>query len=202
MKKSISLVTVFTLFATGCASITQTTEREVGYAIYQVTPGDGATATQIAQALQSALQKSTSRVHINRGIPSSPLPEVAPRFQVVNPFAGSNMAALAARSGADLRIPTCEGALVMATAESTGMAEYGEATSFSVCLWQYQRGYHIDIYTSFNKASGGFSPEVLGATLARKVIGDSSKFIPRTIENIVSSVEKTGSKVTLVEKYP
>lgn len=90
----------------------------------------------------------------------------------------------------------------MATAQNTGMSEYGEGSSFAACLWQYQGGYHIDIYTSFRRSSGGFNPEMLGAMLARKAVGDSSQFIPRTINDIVDGVEKTGSQVTIVEKYP
>jgi len=202
MTKSVVLAAALTLVATGCATTTPTVERETGYAIYQVTPEEGTTAAQIAQAVQAALQKNTSKVQVTRGIPPSPLPEVSPRFQIVNPFAGSNMAALVARSGADMQIPTCEGALVMATAQNTGMSEYGEGSSFTVCLWQYQAGYHIDIYTTFKRSSGGFSPEMLGAMLARKVVGDSSQFIPRTVNDIVENVERAGAQVTLVEKYP
>jgi hypothetical protein len=40
---------------------------------------------------------------------------------------------------------------------------------------------------------------VLGATLARTVVGDSSQFIPRTIAAMVDSVKATGAASTLVE---
>lgn len=199
--KTLLAVAVATL-VTGCASTTPTVERESAYAIYRVTPGPGVTASEVSQAIQTALQKNTGKVQINRGIPPSPLPETPSRFQVVNPFAGSGIGALAAQSGANMQIATCEGALVTATAQNTGMSDYGESTQFTTCLWQYQDGFHVDVYTSFSRASGGFSPDMLGAMLARQVVGDSGQFIPRTVNAIVSGIEGTGSQVTLVEKYP
>jgi hypothetical protein len=82
------------------------------------------------------------------------------------------------------------------------MAKYGEHTLFFLCVLPYQGGYNLDVYTKFSMASGGFSPETLGATLARNVVGDSSQFIPRTIASVVDSIKQTGATVNLVESYP
>lgn len=190
------------LILAGCASTTPTVERESAYAIYRVTPAEGVTPAQMSQAIQAALQRNTSEVKISRNIPPSPLPEVPPRFQLSNPFAGSGFAALAARGGANLQVATCEGSLMSAVAHDTSMSDYGEGTQFTTCLWQYQSGYHLDVFTSFTRSSGGSSASMLGATLARKVVGDSSQFIPRTINDIVAQLEATGSTVELVESYP
>jgi len=38
--------------------------------------------------------------------------------------------------------------------------------------------------------------------LAKSVIGNSSQFIPRTLESIVAELKATGSEVSLVEAYP
>ena len=202
MKHNIVLAAALAATVTGCATTTPTVERESAYVVYRVIPGPDVTPAQLSLAVQTALQKNTSRVQINRSIPPSPLPDVPPRFQVVNPFAGSGFAALAAQSGAHLQIASCEGALVTAIAQDTSMSDYGEGTTFTTCLWQYQDGYHLDIHTSFTRSSGGFSPDMLGAMLARKVVGDSSQFIPRTINDIVSGIESTRSQVSLVEQYP
>ncbi|AHK80609.1 hypothetical protein M911_04710 [Ectothiorhodospira haloalkaliphila] len=82
------------------------------------------------------------------------------------------------------------------------MNQYGENTTFFLCLQPYKAGYHIDIYVAFSKKSGAVTPALLGATLARNVLGDSSQFLPRTIEGVVDEVKKTGAEVTLVEAYP
>lgn len=202
MKHKLVLAAAMAVTLSGCATTTPTVERESAYAIYRIAPAAGTTSTQLSQAVQTALQKNTNRVQVSRGIPPSPLPETPQRFQVVNPFAGSALGALAAQSGAHMQLATCEGALVTATAHDTSMSDYGEGTTFTTCLWQYQDGYHLDIYTSFTRSSGGFSPDMLGAMLARKVVGDSSQFIPRTIKDIIAGLESTGSQVSLVEQYP
>jgi len=189
------------LVLAGCGSTTPTREISSGYAIFDVKAGPGVGHAQLAEAVKVGLQKSTSRVQIVNGIPPSPLPETAPRFKLVSPYSG-NMAALAAASGQSVQVPTCDGAIVTARAADTSMREYGEGTTFFVCLMPYQGGHALNVYTTFTKASGAFSAATLGATLARTVVGDTSQFIPRTIGTIVDSVKATGSTVTLVEAYP
>ncbi len=203
MKSRIALALLPMALASGCAStLTPTTEQESAYAIYQVTPAEGVTASQVAEAIKVALQKNTNNVHISRSIPPSPLPEKPGRFSLDNPFRGTGLAAIAGAQGQHLQFPTCDGALILASAQNTGMSNYGENTRFLTCLWAYEGGYHIDVYSSFTKGSGSFSLDTLGATLARKVVGDTSQFIPRTINSIVTEVEQLGAQVTLVESYP
>ena len=190
-----------TLALAGCASTTPTREISSGYAIFDVKAGPGVGHAQLAEAVKVGLQKSTSRVQIVNGIPPSPLPEKAPRFKLVSPYS-ANLAAMAAASGQSVQVPTCDGAIVTANAADTSMRQYGEGTTFFVCLMPYQGGHALNVYTTFTKASGAFSAETLGATLARTVVGETSQFIPRTINNIVESVKATGATVTLVEAYP
>lgn len=190
-----------TLALAGCASTTPTREISSGYAIFDVKAGPGVGHAQLAEAVKVGLQKSTSRVQIVNGIPPSPLPEKAPRFKLVSPYS-ANLAAMAAASGQSVQVPVCDGAIVTANATDTSMRQYGEGTTFFVCLMPYQGGHALNVYTTFTKASGAFSAETLGATLARTVVGDTSQFIPRTINNIVESVKATGATVTLVEAYP
>lgn len=182
----------------GCGATTPTREEKASYAIYDIHASDGLTAAKLADAIKVGLQKQTSEVQITQGIPPSPLPEKPGRFKLVNPF-GPNLTALAGQS---LQMPTCDDALLTARAGDTGMAKYGESTFFFLCVLPYQGGYHLDVYTKFSMASGGFNPQTLGATLARSVVGDSSQFIPRTIASVVDSVKQTGATVDLVESYP
>jgi hypothetical protein len=193
---------VVTLLATGCGSTTRTRETSAGYAIYDIKAGPEIGTARIAEAIKIALQKNTSGVQIINSIPPSPLPDKAPRFQMVSPLKGSNLAALAAASGQSLQVPTCEGAVLTATARDSSMSSYGEATSFFACLMPYQGGYSLNIHTTFTKASGSFNAATLAATLTRPLVGDTSQFIPRTIGQIVAGVQQAGATVTLVEAYP
>ena len=189
------------LWLAGCASTTPTREVSSGFAIFDIQAGPEIGAARIADAVKHALQKNTSGVQIVNGIPPSPLPEKAPRFQMASPLKG-NLAALAAASGQSLQVATCEGAVMTANARDNSMSRYGEGTTFFACVMPYQGGYALNIYTTFTKASGAFSAATLGATLARTVVGDSSQFIPRTINAIVDGVKATGASVALIEAYP
>ena len=114
----------------------------------------------------------------------------------------AGLAALAAASGQSLQVPTCEGAIMTANGRDTSMSKYGEGTTFFACVMPYEGGYSVNIYSTFTKASGAFSAATLGATLARTVTGDSSQFIPRTINDIVNGIKATGATVALTEAYP
>lgn len=190
------------LVLAGCSSVTPTTEMRSGYAVFDIKPGPDATSARIAEAVKVALQANLSQVRIEYGIPPSPLPDKAPRFQLSSPFKGSNLAALAAASGQSLQVANCEGAILKATGGNTAMRRYGEGSTYFACLMPYQGGYSLNIYTTFSQASGAFNTQVLTATLMRPVLGDTSDLIPRTISQIVDGVKKTGSTVTLVESYP
>ena len=184
----------------GCGGMgTRTTETISSYAIYDISPSSGTTAGQITKSIKTTLTQSMSSVNISSGIPSAPLPDKPGRFQLSNPFKGSALGALAGQAGL---IPTCDGALMTATSRDSAMSSYGENTMFFLCLLPYTSGYHLDIYVSFTRKSGGFSTSTMAATLMRPLTGDSSKFIPRTIQKIVTGIEETGARSKLVEQYP
>ncbi|OYU68374.1 MAG: hypothetical protein CFE45_43100 [Burkholderiales bacterium PBB5] len=196
-----AIVAAFMTLA-GCASTTPTVETTPGYAIYDIKAPAGVTHAQIAEAVKTSLQKSMSAVQVTNSIPPSPMPEKSPRFQLVSPFKGSNLAALASASGQSLQVPTCEGAIMTAQAGDSSMRKYGEATSFFACVLPYQGGWSLNVYTTFRKASGAFNAQTLAATLMRPLTGDSSQSIPRTINGMVEAVKATGATVKLVEAFP
>ena len=205
MKHSNQILTATALAAallTGCASITPTREISSGYAIFDIQAGPDLTHGKIAEAVKVGLQKSMGWVQITNAIPPSPLPEKAPRFRMVSPFKGTSLGALAAASGQRLEVPACDGAIMTANADDTSMRRYGESTTFFACLMPYQGGWSLNVYTTFEKASGSFSAATLGATLARHVVGDTSQFIPRTIAGMIEQVKAAGAMATLVEAYP
>ena len=197
-KKIIAAVDFASLALTGCksTSMTKTKETKKSYVIYNVEVDETVSPTQMSQAIKEALQANTNSVRIVEDLPPYPLPEKAPRFQLTNPFGKSAMAALAC----GMKIPTCDGALVYAQAADDSMSSYGENTQFYTCLWQYEGGYHVDVYTQFQIESGGLTN--LGVDLVRGVMGDSSQFIPRTINNIKQNLENLNAKTTLVTAYP
>ncbi len=202
MRKLIALGASSVLFLAGCASTTPTVETSNGYAIFDIKAGPEVGAAALADAIKSAVQLKMSKAQVQKSIPPSPLPVNAPRFQLVSPFKGTALGAMAAASGQSMQIPTCEGSILTINARDEAMARYAEGTTFFSCLMPYQGGYSLNIYTTFTKASGAFNAAILGATLARAVVGDSSQFIPSTISGIVDSVKRTGATINLTEAYP
>jgi hypothetical protein len=195
--KLVKFVFCLLVLLSGCAANTPTHEVRASYAIYDIKAPE-VPMSRIADAVKVALQKQTNGVEISQGIPPSPLPEKPGRFKVNNPYANGPLAT----EFLYLHPPTCEGAIVTAIARNSAMSNYGENTIFFLCLMPYRGGYHLDFYTTFSISSGGFSTQALGAALARGVVGDTSKFIPRTIASVVDSIQTTGATVSLVESYP
>lgn len=97
---------------------------------------------------------------------------------------------------------SCTGSILNIDAANTGMASYGEKTQFNACLMPYQGGYQLDIYVTFASKDGAFSAKALGATLAKSIVGDSSQFIPRTINAVETNLKNAGLTVTKTESYP
>ncbi|MBG0761740.1 hypothetical protein [Vibrio cidicii] len=198
MKKTIAAAVLASMTLVGCksTSMAQTKETKKSYVIYDIQVNDSVSPTDMSKAIKEALQANTASVTVVEDLPPYPLPEKAPRFQLVNPFGKSAMSALAG----NMKIPTCDGALVYAQAADDSMSSYGENTQFYTCLWQYEGGYHVDIYTQFQIESGGLSN--LGVDMVRGMMGDSSQFIPRTINSIKQNLEALSAKTTLVTAYP
>jgi hypothetical protein len=202
MKKKHRLICAGIALLGGCTSLTPTKETSVGYAIYDIKVSPEVGGAKIAEAIKVGLQKNTSRVLISNGIPPSPLPERAPRFQLTSPLKGSTLGALAEAQGQSLQVATCDGATLTANARDSSMSRYGESTTFFACLIPYRGGYSLNIYTTFTKVSGSVTVATMGATLMRPFVGDSGQFIPRTIEQIVDNIRQTGATLTLVDVYP
>ncbi|KLV02849.1 hypothetical protein ABT56_20985 [Photobacterium aquae] len=194
---AVALLSALAMFGCKSTSMTQTKETKKSYVIYDIQVTDGVTPTQMSSAIKRALQSNTSSVTIVEDLPPYPLPEQAPRFQLTNPF-GKNSAMSALAGG--IKIPTCEGALIYAQAVDSSMSSYGENTQFYTCLWQYKDGYHVDVYTQFQIESGGL--DNLGQDLVRGIMGDSSQFIPRTINSIKTNLEELNVQTKLVTAYP
>lgn len=184
----------------GCSSMTPTMSVKQGYTIYDV-KADMSQNQQLVKAITDAMKANTSRVSVVSAFPPSPLPDQAGRFKMASPF-GGNLNALMQSAGAAATIPSCDNATVNITAMDTSMSSSGESTLVFACLMPYKGGYGLDIVARFSEREGGFSPQSMGTSLARMVVGDSSQFIPRTVKSIVDSVQATGVQVAQVEDYP
>ena len=195
--KALSLAAL-TLGLVGCASMTPTTETSSSYVVYDIQDSDLASDI-LADAVLRGIQSETSRVRATRGIPSYPLIEQPARFELKRPEVTGNLAALV---GEMPQRPSCSGSVLTVNAVNSGMASQGENTMFFACVIPYAGGHTLSIYTTFEKTSGGFSAQALGASLARSVTGDSSQFIPKTIDAIMTQVDALNVTYEVLDQYP
>lgn len=185
----------------GCASVTPTNEKVEGFKIYDIqTHSTSALTLQLSSNLKEVMQKHAKGVQINNSIPPATLPEKPGRFELTNPFKNAQGIMALAGKQSSIVIPSCEGAVIEATSHNSFAGS--ENTTFFVCLIPYQKGYHMDVYYRFDKASGGISTKALGSALAQSLVGDSSQFIPRTIAALEDAVRSAGMQPSMIESYP
>jgi hypothetical protein len=186
----------------GCASMSETTTTSYAYEIYNVeaVPQD---RVAIENAMINGIKVRLNKINVQKNLPPHPLPDEPGRFQTQQLGAGTGMAAMAAMAGSGLPVVvSCPGAAVVANTSDGDFSGYGETTRYTFCLWQYKDGYNIDAFVSYTSKSGFVGdPNVLGAQLARAVVGDSSKLIPLVMKDIREKLESTGKKVTVVDRY-
>jgi hypothetical protein len=197
-KKAISMALGIAL--TGCAAMKPTYHTESTFVIYDVKPAT-IDRNQLLKAVLDAVQKSASKLRVNRDIPPAELPATPGRFELQDPFANSKMGALLASQAQNIRVPVCKNALMTVSTDNTSMAQYGEQTTLFLCVLPYKEGYQIDIYSTFIRENGGMTPQGISSAIGRSLIGDSSQFIPRTMNAVRTAAESVGAKVTVVDSY-
>lgn len=197
-KKAIALASAVAL--SGCASMKPTYHTESTFVIYDVQPIT-LDRNQLLNTVLSAVQKSATKLRVNRDIPPRELPAIPGRFELQDPFANSKLGTLMATQAQSVRVPVCKNALMTVSTDDTSMARYGEQTTFFLCVLPYKDGYQLDIHATFTRVSGGFSPQGIGTAVGRSLVGDSSQFIPRTMASVRTAAESVGGKVTVVDSY-
>lgn len=169
-------------------------EIRTGYVIWD-TP---AVPRKDAHAFYAAMRNGLEATGTKFSVSTDPLPVELPdqpgRFSTVNPLKNTNFGALMGPQVDAMKTAQCDGATFVAHLANDSMNRFGEHTKFVACVFPYHAGYSVDVWYIFTKNSGD-----IGAELTRSVIGDSSQFIPRTIEAIQNSLKAAGFNPTNVE---
>lgn len=156
---------------------------------------------EVSQAASRGLSRNVNAAQEARPIPTFTTPPEEPgRFQLVDPFAGSAMSAMASAGGSiGMRVATCDGAVWTASARRTIAGSNN--LQLTACLWEYAGGYHLDTYANFQKLQGGIRQ--ISRSMASAMVGTPEEWTEKTMLDIVRAVrEATGAEVTLVEGYP
>lgn len=205
--KNIIILALTLLILTGCASTTPTRTTEQAYMIIDV-KGDSSIRDKLLDTVIETAQNSMSSLAVNRGLPPSTLPETASRFELVSPFANSQIGGLVsgfsaisqASGGSSMKIPQCKDPLLTMKSDKSASG-WSERTTFFICVVQYQTGYQVDVYTTFEQQSGGISVNALSQSLVRSIAGDTSQNIPTTMVKIKDSVSLVSSETKIIDSY-
>lgn len=199
--KISSLAVALGLLA-GCGTVNNTlaekTKTVEYYRIFNITTQ--ADRYSVIDAASNGLGQNINSARENTPIPSfSEAPEKPGRFTLVNPFEGSNFAALAAASGTSLKMASCEGAVWIAQADRE--VEGSDSLKLTACLWEYKDGYHLDTYATFKKTTGGIMQ--LSRSMANAIAGTPEEWTEKTFLDIVRNIKsETGAQIDYLEGYP
>lgn len=155
----------------------------------------------VAEAASNGLGRNVNDAREARPIPTSAeLPEQPGRFTLVEPFKGSGFAALVSSGGQlGMKVATCDGAAWTAKANRSiaGQSEL----NITACLFQYKKGYHLDLYATFSKKEGGLME--LSRKMSSAMVGTPEEWTEKTFLDIVRQIRKeTGADINYLEGYP
>jgi len=197
LKKSL-IGSCVVMLLTSCAGSTPTKEQVEGYKIFDIKGVSSHGA--IASNVKSAMQNHADKVVFKNNLPPNPLPDKPGRFEIVDPFANTSIAAFAKASGKSMKAPSCDDALITAT--SHDKFDGADNVTFFVCLLPYKEGYHLDIYYNYISVTGGYRAGDLIKSASDSIFGDNSKYIPEAISALEAAIKKSGGTVTVVDEYP
>lgn len=205
MFRNVSLAAlVLLLFAlNGCGTLNNAlAEKKKSveyYRIFDIKTNAGRDA--VIDAGGKGLGMNVGNANEARPIPSyQELPTTPGRFKVVDPLAGSKLAAFAnAGGGLGMKMASCEGAIWTANARKdvNNSFELGLTT----CLFEYKDGYHLDMYAHFTKEEGGLMQ--ISRSMANAVVGTPEEWAEKTFLDVIKTIKQdTNAEVKFLEGYP
>lgn len=175
------------------SAITRTSDSSSGnFAVFDVRPST-LSQEKIRDEIAAAIRTHYDHLKIQNLMAPYPIPDGAPRMTF--------------RTEGSIQVPECRGATASIVARDSSFSSYGEGTVIQSCIFPYQAGYRVNFYGFFMQRSGGANTNVLGAMLGRVFtnavgLGDSSRFIHKTIDEIESRLRELSPSVSLVELQP
>lgn len=173
------------------AAITPTTDTRQEIVTYDIAGIDYVSA---ADAVVSKTRSIMSSANIQRSFSPDPLPSEPGRLVLQNPLATTQMGPMAAFA-ANLQIPSCPNAQLIVSSDDNSFGNFGETTRYTTCLWEYEGGVHMAIYSAYTSRTG-MNPTQLGRQAVQSMIGNSEQFIERSRQDVIEALEQAGATVT------
>ncbi|MEG0040581.1 MAG: hypothetical protein RR775_21295 [Massilia sp.] len=176
--------------------VRSTTSTKTTFAVFDVRPAT-TSIDALQEAVAGAFRKHYDGIKVMQQMAPHPLPVHAPRMGFYQQ----------ASALGTVSVPDCPGAAAIIASSDTTMAKYAEASILQGCVFPYRDGYRVNVYALFVQKTGGADVRVLGAMLGRAVtnaigIGDSSRFIGETVDDIEARLKAVTADVALIELQP
>jgi len=147
----------------------------------------------IAAAASTGIERNILRATLATPVPTVKEVQVKPGRIVLQEVGATAGGAAAAGS------PSCEGATW--TAKANPEVSGGQNVSVVACLFPYQGGYHLDMYTAFSRPDGGWLK--YPRRLSGAVFGTPEQWTEKTMLDVVRAIQaRTSAQVVLVEAKP
>ena len=147
----------------------------------------------IAAAASTGIERNILRVTLSTPVPTVKEVQVKPGRIVLQQVSDTTGAAAAPGS------PACEGATW--TAKANPEVSGGQNVNVVACLFPYQGGYHLDMYTVFSRPDGGWMH--YPRQLSGAVFGTPEQWTEKTMLDVVRAIQaRTSAQVVLVEAKP
>jgi len=191
-------------YLTGCGAINNTlsekTKTQEYYRIYNIETS--ADRFELASSASNGLGRNLSDLQENSSIPKTATPPEQPgRFEVINALEGTQMGRFAMLAGNSMAGKTakCDGAVWTAKGRKGGNNNF--TIDLTACLFEYQGGYHLDMYAHMSKKEGGLMQ--LSRSMANAMVGTPEEWVEKTFVDVARKIsEDTQSNITFVEGYP
>ncbi|WOH38231.1 hypothetical protein RI844_03055 [Thalassotalea fonticola] len=196
------------LLGSGCSTVNNTlAEKKKSVELYRIfNIQTNADRYAVTEAASDGLGGNVNNADEQNPIPNYTEKPVMPgRYKSVNPMKQmqgqlTGFAAFAAsQMGPQLKTVDCDGAIW--TAKATKKADNAFNMSFNLCMWEYQGGYHLDVYANYTKEEGGLYSAIRNTTYA--IMGTPEEWAEKTVLDIVREIKsRTGAQVKFNEGYP
>lgn len=209
MKVARSMLGVLALSATGSlpsnafaqdalnSILRNTTTTKPTLVVFDIRPATVSLGA-VHEAILGAFRVHYDGLKAHQELAPYPLPAGAPRMRFVKGVSAFG----------EMNVPVCEGATSQITAQDSSGAKYGDGSVIQACAFPYKEGVRVNFFASYIETSGGkTSLNVMGGALGRLFtravgIGDSSKFIDVTVDELESRFRALSPSTLIVEMQP
>jgi type IV pilus biogenesis protein CpaD/CtpE len=199
-KMNLATVAAAAAILSGCASkgpdMAAAKEKaagpQSGILLLDSKPAPGKSRDDLIQELTEAARMQVDKVAVTSVASRFPLASVKPAFSMKAPASNATSFAITSLFGKSVKELTCENAVATIRGINSDAQDTGAQANLTICLSQYNGGYHTGVQASFEKTSMAVT-----SIFKKKGTIDGDLFVRQTLDAVRAAVERntTDTKV-------